>query len=62
MMGMIICIDEEYIDETSTQSIRYRFDLKCHLFLFDDFDQLLKCYFLGYEYDIDKHQFVNNQK
>ena len=59
--GHVICIDEEYIDETSTQSIRYSLS-EMSFVLFDDFDQLLKCYFLGYEYDIDKHQFVNNQK
>ena len=59
--GHVICIDEEYIDEASTQSIRYSLS-EMSFVLFDDFDQLLKCYFLGYEYDIDKHQFVNNQK
>ena len=59
--GHVICIDEEYIDETSTQSIRYSLS-EMSFVLFYDFYQLLKCYFLGYEYDIDKHQFVNNQK
>ena len=59
--GHVICIDEEYIDETSTQSIRYSLS-EMSFVLFDDFDQLLKCYFLGYEYDIDKHQFVNNHE
>ena len=56
--GQVICADEECIDETSIQSIQLSLESAPSSFIiFDSFEQLLKCYFEGYIFDLDSHQF-----
>ena len=54
--GQVICADEEFIDETSIKSIKLSLE-QMSFVIFGSFEQLLKCYFGGYIFDLDSHQF-----